>query len=201
MNVATPAASSGRLGKLVGRARQRAFRFAPADRAPVVLRHSRIYILPSRRGFAVIPTLMLMLLTSLNYALSLGLGVTFLLGGLVAAALLHTFRNLAGIEIKPLAASDAFAGSHVVFSLSLAAGAADRRASAISANGAATTASVAAGALATVTLAVAVPSRGRVALGREHPRRQPRQSRFGVELARQLRPFERDRTARCGAIE
>ncbi|HSU45044.1 MAG TPA: DUF58 domain-containing protein [Casimicrobiaceae bacterium] len=131
-----------------------------------MLRHSRIYILPTRRGFAVIATLMLMLLTSLNYALSLGLGVTFLLGGLVAAALLHTFRNLAGIEIKPLAASDAFAGSHVVFSLSLAAGAADRRAIGISANGASTTASVAAGALATVTLAVAVPSRGRVALGR-----------------------------------
>ena len=38
----------------------------------------------------------MMLLTSLNYALSLGFGVTFLLAGLVAAALLHTFRNLAG---------------------------------------------------------------------------------------------------------
>ena len=62
-----------------------------------------------------------MLLTSLNYALSLGLGVTFLLGGLVAAALLHTFRNLAGIEIKPLAASDAFVGGHVVFSLAIVA--------------------------------------------------------------------------------
>ena len=37
-----------------------------------------------------------MLLASLNYALSLGFGVTFLLAGLVAAALLHTFRNLAG---------------------------------------------------------------------------------------------------------
>jgi uncharacterized protein (DUF58 family) len=81
--------------------RQRAFRGAPADRSPVVLRHSRIYILPTRRGYAVIATLVTMLLTSLNYALALGLGVTFLLGGLVAAALLHTFRNLAGIEIKP----------------------------------------------------------------------------------------------------
>ena len=101
---------------------------APADRAPVVLRHSRIYILPTRRGFAVIATLLLMLLTSLNYALSLGLAVTFLLGGLVAAALLHTFRNLAGIEVKPLAAGDAFAGDELVFTLSLAAGSLDRRA-------------------------------------------------------------------------
>ena len=109
------------------RLRQRAFRFAPADRAPVVLRHSRIYILPTRRGYALIATLIVMLLTSLNYALSLGLGVTFLLGGLVAAALLHTFRNLAGIEIKPLAASDTFAGGPSSFSLSLVGGRGARR--------------------------------------------------------------------------
>ena len=70
---------------------------------PVMLRHSRIYILPTRRGLALIGTLAMMLLTSLNYALSLGFAVTFLVGGLVAAALLHTFRNLAGIEVAPLA--------------------------------------------------------------------------------------------------
>src|SRR5690348_1149095 len=81
----------------IRRMRQRAFRFAPADRSPVVLHHSRIYILPTRRGRAVIATLFLMLLTSLNYALSLGLAVTFLLGGLIASTLLHTFRNLAEI--------------------------------------------------------------------------------------------------------
>ncbi len=69
-----------------------------------MLRHSRIYLLPTRRGWAVIGTLLLMLLASLNYALALGVAVTFLLAGLVAAAQLHTFRNLAGIEITPLAA-------------------------------------------------------------------------------------------------
>jgi uncharacterized protein (DUF58 family) len=148
------------------RIRQRAFRFAPADREPVVLQHSRIYILPTRRGFAMIATLILMLLTSLNYALSLGLAITFLLSGLVAATLLHAFRNLAGIEIKPLAASDTFAGSEMVFSLSLAAGAIDRRAIAISANGITTTVEVGAGSLATIALAVPVPVRGRVSLGR-----------------------------------
>ena len=167
---ASPAPSGGsataKLQAWGDHVRQRAFRFAPADRAPVVLRHSRIYILPTRRGLAVIATLMLMLLTSLNYALSLGLGVTFLLGGLVAAALLHTFRNLAGIEIKPIAASDGFAGSHIVFSLSLAAGAIDRRLISIAANGVSITSSLAAGELSTVALAVPVASRGRIALGR-----------------------------------
>jgi len=151
---------------LVKRMRQRAFRVDPADRAPVVLRHSRIYILPTRRGYAVIATLILMLLTSLNYALSLGLGVTFVLSGLVAAALLHTFRNLSGIEIKPLAASDAFAGGHVVFSLSLAGGAIDRRAITISGNGVAISAALRAGELQTVTLAVPALARGRMPLGR-----------------------------------
>src|SRR6185369_4019150 len=121
---------------LLQRLRQRAFRVAPADRAPVVLRHSRIYILPTRRGYAVIATLITMLLTSLNYALALGLGVTFMFGGLVAAALLHTFRNLAGIAIKPLAASDTFAGGHVVFSLAVSGGAIDRRAITVTANSA-----------------------------------------------------------------
>jgi uncharacterized protein (DUF58 family) len=154
--------------------RQRAFRGAPADLVPVVLRHSRIYILPTRRGYAVIATLLTMLLTSLNYALALGLGVTFLLGGLVAAALLHTFRNLAGIAIKPLAASDAFAGGHLVFSLAVSSGAIDRRALTIGANAVTAHASIAAGSTQTITLAAPAPVRGRVALGRitlssQHP--------------------------------
>jgi uncharacterized protein (DUF58 family) len=154
------------LAQLVARMRPRAVRIAPADRAPVVLRHSRIYILPTRRGYAVIATLVTMLLTSLNYALSLGLGVTFVLGGLVAAALLHTFRNLAGMEIKALAASDAFVGGHVVFSLALSSGAIDRRVITIAANDAVATASIAAASTQTVTLAAPATARGRVPLGR-----------------------------------
>jgi uncharacterized protein (DUF58 family) len=154
------------LAHLWQRLRQRAFRVAAADRASVVLRHSRIYILPTRRGYAVIATLLVMLLTSLNYALSLGLAITFLLGGLVAAALLHAFRNLAGIEIKPLAASDAFVGGHVVFSLSLAGGTTERRSIVVSADRVVTNCAVAAGALQTITLAVPAHARGRMALGR-----------------------------------
>jgi uncharacterized protein (DUF58 family) len=166
--VASSAARSPRakLDHVMERLRQRAFRAAPADRSPVVLRHSRIYILPTRRGYAVIATLVMMLLTSLNYALSLGLAVTFLLGGLVAAALLHTFRNLAGIEVKPLAASDGFAGSNILFSLAVSAGAIDRRSITIAGNNATTTADVEAGSTQTVTLAAPALKRGRIPLGR-----------------------------------
>ncbi|GMU73486.1 MAG: hypothetical protein AMXMBFR42_29400, partial [Burkholderiales bacterium] len=102
--------------------RQRFLRLAPGDGDEVVLRHSRIYILPSRRGTTMIATLAIMLLTSLNYALSLGFVVTFLLAGLVAATLLHAFRNLAGVEIRPLAASETFAGGRIAYTLSLGGG-------------------------------------------------------------------------------
>lgn len=104
---------------LLLRYRQRLFRHAPADLEPVLLRHHRIYLLPTRRGAAFLATLALLLVTSLNYALSLGFVVTFLLAGLTAVSLLHAFRNLAGIELRPLAAGEAFAGTPLPFTLAL----------------------------------------------------------------------------------
>ena len=159
-------AATGIASGLFARWRQRLFRGAPGDRDLVVLRHSRIYILPTRRGAAMMLTLVLMLLTSLNYALSLGLVVTFVLTGLTAAALLHAFRNLAGMEVKPLAAGDTFAGGTVAFSLALVPGAATRLAVTLSAQRARVMADVPAGAARTVSLEVPAPHRGRVALGR-----------------------------------
>jgi uncharacterized protein (DUF58 family) len=150
----------------VARARQRFFRTAPSDREPVVLHHSRIYILPTRRGLAVILTLVTMLLTSLNYALSLGLLVTFLISGLASAALLHTFRNLAGIKVRPLAAGDTFAGEPLPFTVELIAGAATRHEIALFARDTRVVADVRAGAAATLTLATPTSHRGRIPLGR-----------------------------------
>lgn len=150
----------------LARARQRAFRHAPADESAVVLRHSRIYLLPTRRGWALIATLLLMLLASLNYSLSLGIGVTFLLTGLIAAAQLHTFRNLAGIEITPLAAGETFAGGTLPFGLALHAGAAARTAIRLEGGGATAGGDIAAGAARPLSLDVPAPRRGRLALGR-----------------------------------
>src|SRR4030081_3739777 len=102
--------------------RQRLWRLAPGDLERVVLRHSRIYILPTPRGMALMATLATMLLTAMNYALSLGYALTFLAGGMVAAALLATFRNLAGLAVSPLGAGEAFAGGGLEFTLSHASG-------------------------------------------------------------------------------
>ncbi len=148
------------------RVRQRAFRHAPADESAVVLRHSRIYLLPTRRGWALIATLVLMLLASLNYALSLGIAVTFLLSGLIAAAQLHAFRNLAGIEVKPLSAGEAFAGDELAFAIALHAGTANRTAIAIAASGISAEGDIEAGAARTIALEIPAPTRGSLPLGR-----------------------------------
>jgi uncharacterized protein (DUF58 family) len=103
----------------LGQARQRFWRLAPADGGSVVLRHRRIYILPTPRGWALIGTLVVMLVTSTNYALSLGYGFTFLAAGLVSSALLHTFRNLAGLVIAPLSVGEAFVGGKLAFTVTL----------------------------------------------------------------------------------
>jgi uncharacterized protein (DUF58 family) len=150
----------------VARARQRAFRVAPADHEPVVLRHSRIYILPTRRGWALIATVAMMLVASLNYSLTLGIGVAFLLAGLLASALLHTFRNLAGIEVTPLAAGETFAGGHVVFTLALHGGAVPRNAVTLTAADARASGDVPAGAALTLNLEALARTRGRQPLGR-----------------------------------
>jgi len=161
----TPVAGAARPPWLA-RVRQRAFRYAPSDDSPVVLKHSRIYLLPTRRGWALIGTLLMMLLGSLNYALALGVAVTFVLAGLVAAAQLHTFRNLAGIEITPLSAGETFAGGSIPFALALHAGSAARTDIRVRAGNAQAGGDIAAGQALTVTLALDAPRRARIALGR-----------------------------------
>src|SRR5512140_49034 len=125
-DVFAPAAASATLPIAVrgwrNRLRQRAFRTAPADREPVVLRHNRIYIVPTRRGMAFLRALVMILTTSHNYALSPGFAVTFLLPGLAAAALLHTFRNVAGIAVRPLGSGETFAGNALPFTLAVDSG-------------------------------------------------------------------------------
>jgi len=162
-----PTAPPGPRAGWLARFRQRLLRIDPTDLEPVVLRHSRIYVLPTRRGAAFIATVATMLVLSLNYALSLGFAVTFLLSGLAAAALLNTWRNLAGLELRPLAAGDTFAGNALPFTVSLAGGGTQRTAIAIAGvDGAAVIANVGADAAVPVTIEVPTTRRGRVALGR-----------------------------------
>lgn len=152
---------------LLARYRQRLFRHAPADLEPVLLRHHRIYLLPTRRGGAFLATLALLLVTSLNYALSLGFVVTFLLVGLAAVSLLHAFRNLAGIELRPLAAGEAFAGTPLPFTLGLDGGSLPRYVIHLQAGeGTDVTVDITPDASLPATLELPTRRRGRRALGR-----------------------------------
>ncbi len=108
-----------------------------------------------------------MLLTSLNYSLSLGFVVVFLLAGFAASALLHTFRNLLGVSIRPLAAGEAFAGGTLPFVVAVMGGAGIRRGFTLeAADGNGARFDVPAGSALAVTVDRAAPHRGRLALGR-----------------------------------
>jgi uncharacterized protein (DUF58 family) len=152
---------------LIARWRQRLWRLEPSDRGPTVLKHQRIYILPTRRGLALVATLTIMLLTAMNYSLSLGYALTFLTAGLIAAALLQTYRNLAGIVAAPLAAGETFAGGKLEFTLSLATAASERRAIVLTPRiGPPVRVDLPPSSTRPVQLSVPATQRGRFALGR-----------------------------------
>ena len=149
------------------RVRQRVWRLAPGDLERIVLRHSRIYILPTPRGIALMATLATMLLTSMNYALSLGYAMTFLAGGMIAAALLATFRNLTGLAASPLGAGEAFAGGDLEFTLSLSTGVRQRIGITVAGRqGMPNSVDLPAGATRPIALSIPAPRRGRLSLGR-----------------------------------
>lgn len=92
-------------------------RSAKADRAPAILTRRHIYILPTRYGVLYAVILIGMLIGSINYTLSLGFILTFLLAGMGNIAMLHTWRNLANLQIRPHRANAVFAGQEAVFEL------------------------------------------------------------------------------------
>jgi uncharacterized protein (DUF58 family) len=83
----------------------------------VVLTQRRIFILPTRQGLAMALLLVLMLLGDINYSLSLGYVLTFLLAMMAVMSMLHAFRNLAHLEVRAGRAEPVFSGQTAHFSL------------------------------------------------------------------------------------
>ena len=81
----------------------------------LTLNQRRIFILPTRRGLGFAGVLLLMLLGDINYNLSLGYVLTFLLGTTASMSMLHAFRNLAQVEIRAGHCDPAFAGNDAYF--------------------------------------------------------------------------------------
>lgn len=91
-----------------------AFRRA-VETGTLVLNQRRIYIVPSRQGFGFAFVLVLMLLGDINYNLSLGYVLTFLLTTTAGMTMLHAFRNMAQLEIHAGYVESVFAGEQAKF--------------------------------------------------------------------------------------
>lgn len=94
--------------------------YAPPERGTVVLGHRRVYIVPTRLGLLFGGTLAILLVGSINYAMSLGFALTFLLGGLGVAGMVHTVRNLAQLAVSAGRVEPVFAGEQAPLRLVLA---------------------------------------------------------------------------------
>lgn len=81
----------------------------------VVLNQRRIYILPTRQGLGFALVLVLMLLGDINYNLSLGYILTFLLATTGGMSMLYAFRNMAQLEIHAGHIAPVFAGEQAQF--------------------------------------------------------------------------------------
>ncbi|MFT4173975.1 MAG: DUF58 domain-containing protein [Rhodocyclaceae bacterium] len=104
-----------RLPALRARARRWMQRVPGPEAQPIRLPQSRIYVLPSRAGLAMLVTLLIMLVASINYALALGHALVFLLGGVGLAHILQSWRALMGLEISLRAEGEAYAGEATTF--------------------------------------------------------------------------------------
>lgn len=93
------------------------FRARFPEQPPVVLTQRRIFILPTRTGYFFAFVLILLLIASINYSLSLGFLLTFLLASMGGVSMLHTFRNLARLSISPGKVEPVFAGDTAQFAL------------------------------------------------------------------------------------
>jgi uncharacterized protein (DUF58 family) len=143
--------------------------FTPPERGTVELVHRRVYILPTRLGWFFGGTLGVLLIGSINYALSLGFALTFLLAGLGLAGMVHTARNLARIAVSAGRAEPVFAGESAQFRLYLDGRAAFDRPAILArhiASGSQLVVDIPPRGTAEVVLAVPAPARGRLPLGR-----------------------------------
>jgi uncharacterized protein (DUF58 family) len=95
------------------------FRLNGPEPAPILLTQRRVFVLPTGAGLFYAASLGVMLIGAINYNLSLGYALTFLLIGLGVVALLHTFRNLVHLRISPGRTEPVFAGETAYFALSL----------------------------------------------------------------------------------
>jgi len=81
----------------------------------ITINRHQLYILPTRHGLAYFFVLLLILFGSINYEISLGFMLTFLLGSLGLLGMIYTHQNLNQITIKIGRAEPVFAKQNIQF--------------------------------------------------------------------------------------
>ncbi len=85
----------------------------------ITLNHRRIFILPSKQGLGFVLLISLLLLVAIVYNNNLAYILTFLLAGIFFVSILHSFKSMAGIILRPGKTTNAFAGETAGFELHL----------------------------------------------------------------------------------
>ena len=93
------------------------FQWRGPERGTIVLVQRRVFILPTAQGLLFAGVILLMLTGSVNYDLSLGFILAFLLGAAGIQTMLHTFRNLAHLRITAGRVHPVFVGESAQFQL------------------------------------------------------------------------------------
>ena len=88
-----------------------------STRLPVIIDRKKIRIRPTRNGLIFIVLVLAMFLGSFNYNNNLGFLLTFLLGSLAFVSIAHSYKNVAGLNLRSSFARPVFAGQQAVFEL------------------------------------------------------------------------------------
>ena len=88
----------------------------------ITLDQHKIFIFPSREGFLFVFVSIAMFLGGVNYQNSLVLGLSFLLVGVFIIAILHTYRNLAGLVVEASRVESCFVGENASFAVNISRG-------------------------------------------------------------------------------
>jgi uncharacterized protein (DUF58 family) len=85
----------------------------------ITLQQRNVYILPTRAGFMLALTLMVLLVASINFQLNLGYLLTFLLAGCAVVGMHVCHSNLRGLTMNLVAPDATFAGASVPIGIQL----------------------------------------------------------------------------------
>jgi uncharacterized protein (DUF58 family) len=95
------------------------FQLRGPEPGEVFLNQRRVFILPTRPGLSFVLVLVVLFIAAVNYNLSLGFALTFLIGGCALIDMHLTFRNLAHLHLVAGRAHPVFAGEEAQFELHL----------------------------------------------------------------------------------